>query len=344
MANCVRQAAQALPRHRLPPLRRCRRQMRPQQPACAQRDAAGRCAPSNRRALNAPPPPGAHDVVRPRCRRLQPAADVAGVQRPAVRLDRRDDVPLEPLIEPLGRRLVGHRQQDGQRQSGPGPTRRSPTPVPSASGSAPPATTASPAALRRPSPQPRPCAARPGSSSDRQRTTVSRRARESSRSPIEGDEITQSGSSRTALQGEGRPLCNRSSIRPEPESARPRITVLAARPGNMLRQGEPDRRMCAGGSAAQRYAEPRRECTKVRAATPGGQGVSYQRGRQRTTYRTWPAGRSSTSASRSGSPFNGGPSQAWPGHRDHRVRVRTPSPRSRSSHRPGGRRGSSNGR
>ena len=123
------------------------------------------------------PPPGAHDVVRPRRRRLQPAADVAGVQRPAVRLDRRDDVPLEPLIEPLGRRLVGHRQQDRQRQSGPGPTRRSPTPVPSASGSAPPATTASPAAHRRPSPQPRPCAARPGSSSDRQRTTVSRRAR-----------------------------------------------------------------------------------------------------------------------------------------------------------------------
>ena len=39
---------------------------------------------------------------------------------------------------------------------------------------------------------------------------------------------------------------------------------------------------------------------QVRAATPGGQGVSYQRGRQRTTYRTWPAG-SSTSASGSGS-------------------------------------------
>ena len=48
----------------------------------------------------------AHDVDRPR-RRLQPAEDVAGVQRPAVRLDRRDHAPLERLVEPLRRRRVG---------------------------------------------------------------------------------------------------------------------------------------------------------------------------------------------------------------------------------------------
>ena len=46
---------------------------------------------------------------------------------------------LNRLIEPLGRRLVGHHQQDRQRQTGLDPHRRSPTPVPSASDSAPPA-------------------------------------------------------------------------------------------------------------------------------------------------------------------------------------------------------------
>ena len=137
----------------------------------------------------------AHYFVRPR-RRLQPAEDIAGVQRPAVRIDRRDDVPLEPLIEPLGRRLVGQRQSGWPAPAGPGPTRRSPTPVPSASGSAPPATTASPAAHRRPSPQPRSCAARPGSSSDRQRTTVSRRAR---RRP--GAQLRATKSLRAAVPG-----------------------------------------------------------------------------------------------------------------------------------------------
>ena len=30
-----------------------------------------------------------------------------------VRLDRREDLPLEPMAEPVGRRLVGHRQRDG---------------------------------------------------------------------------------------------------------------------------------------------------------------------------------------------------------------------------------------
>ena len=55
----------------------------------------------------AAPPPGldlcsrlvhrhAHDLVRPG-RELQPAPHVAGVERPAVSLDRRDDAPLEPM-------------------------------------------------------------------------------------------------------------------------------------------------------------------------------------------------------------------------------------------------------
>ena len=62
----------------------------------------------------------------------RPRSDVAGVQRPAVRLDRRDRAPFRLLVEALSRRRVGHRQQDSQHQSGLDPTRRSPTPVPSA--------------------------------------------------------------------------------------------------------------------------------------------------------------------------------------------------------------------
>ena len=60
----------------------------------------------------------AHDVVRPR-RRLssQPRTSPAST-RPVIRPYRSQDVPLEPLIEPLGRRLVGHRQQNGQRELG----------------------------------------------------------------------------------------------------------------------------------------------------------------------------------------------------------------------------------
>ena len=45
--------------------------------------AAGRCAPSSRRLLTSPPPVG-HDV--------------AGVQRPTIRLERTQNVPLEPLV------------------------------------------------------------------------------------------------------------------------------------------------------------------------------------------------------------------------------------------------------
>ena len=96
--NCVRQPRHS-PATRLPPLRRCRRQMRPQQPACAQLSSTVRRTTSS--------VPAAANSSQPRT--------VAGVQRPAVRLDRRDDIPLEPLIEPLGRRLVGHRQHLGSR-------------------------------------------------------------------------------------------------------------------------------------------------------------------------------------------------------------------------------------
>ena len=56
-----------------------------------------------------------HDVG-PCGHRREPAED--GRQRPAPRLDPRDDAPLERLVEPLGRRLVGHRQQDRQRELG----------------------------------------------------------------------------------------------------------------------------------------------------------------------------------------------------------------------------------
>ena len=71
--------------------------------------------------------------------------DGAGVERPTVRLEQSQNVPLELLIRPLGRRLIGHRQPDGPREL-PGANRRSPTTVPSARGSALPATTASPMA------------------------------------------------------------------------------------------------------------------------------------------------------------------------------------------------------
>ena len=82
--------------------------------------------------------------------------------------------------------------------------------------------------------------------------------------------------------------------------------------------------MCAGGSAAQRYAEPRRGCTKSAPRPPGGQ-VSYQRGRLRNNVSNV-AGRSFTSASGSRSRSTAGHRKPGPGHRDHRVRVRT-SPR-----------------
>ena len=104
----------------------------PEQPEGTRRrfHAAGRCVPSSRRALTSRAParctrsvPAATDASQPRTRR----------QRPAPRLDPRDNAPLERLVEPLGRRLVGHRQQDRQRRAGT---------VPSASGCVPPATTA----------------------------------------------------------------------------------------------------------------------------------------------------------------------------------------------------------
>ena len=73
-----------------------------------------------------------------------------GVRTSRVRRDWRDDAPFEPLVELLGRRLIGHREQD--RQRGLGRTRAAVAPRrgPSASSSAPPATHAStPASLCR---------------------------------------------------------------------------------------------------------------------------------------------------------------------------------------------------
>ena len=63
-------------------------------------DAAGRCAPSSRRALNAPPP----------FRVRRPSVTAAGaatrgdrrIQRPPVGRARRDEARLEPLMGPLG--------------------------------------------------------------------------------------------------------------------------------------------------------------------------------------------------------------------------------------------------
>ena len=83
---------------------------------------AAACAPSSRCALTSPAPPSAR-------RRPSPPAT------PASRGRRRRPAPSG---RPRSARC------------GPVPTRRSPTPVLSASGSAPPATTTSPAARRRP--------------------------------------------------------------------------------------------------------------------------------------------------------------------------------------------------
>ena len=100
-AHCVWQ-----PRHSPPPVSRrflrCRRQMRP--PATAVRSTL---------LLDQ-----THDTARPRRPRLEPAEDVANVQRPVVSFDRRDHAPFELRVEPLGRRRVGHRQPDSQRQLG----------------------------------------------------------------------------------------------------------------------------------------------------------------------------------------------------------------------------------
>ncbi len=129
MANCVRQ-----PRH---------------SPATVSRrsgNTGGRCAPSNRRALNAPsPPPSALPRPSPPPDCSQPRASPEFSARRSASIGAMTSPP--PAGSPA--------------PAGPDPSHRSPTPVPSASGFAPPATTASPAAHRRPSPQPRPCAARP---------------------------------------------------------------------------------------------------------------------------------------------------------------------------------------
>ena len=72
---------------------------------------------NSRRALNSPPPlrvPCCPAIYR---RRAQPTRGYPGIQRSPVRLVRRDEALLEPLMEPLGRRLAGHRQ-DRQQQPG----------------------------------------------------------------------------------------------------------------------------------------------------------------------------------------------------------------------------------
>ena len=109
---------------------RGRRRTRP--PAFASRPAA-QGPPSRSRLVHR----HADDVVR-LGREIEPAPHVADVQRLAVRRDRREHVPLELLVEPLGRHLVGDRQQDRQRQLRRARAALAPTPDPSVSDSGPP--------------------------------------------------------------------------------------------------------------------------------------------------------------------------------------------------------------
>ena len=107
--------------------------------------------------------------------------------------------------------------------------------------------------------------------------------------------------------------------------------------------GRTGRRLCAGGSYRAACTESRRGCTKSAPRSPGGQCVIHRRGRQRTTYRTWPTG-PLRSASRI--PDRGHrqrlarPSDAPRFGRRHRAR----RSRSRSPHLPVDRGGPSNGR
>ena len=107
--------------------------------------------------------------------------------------------------------------------------------------------------------------------------------------------------------------------------------------------GRTGRRLCAGGSYRAACTESRRGCTKSAPRSPGGQCVIHRRGRQRTTYRTWPTG-PLRSASRI--PDRGHrqrlarPSDAPRFGRRHRAR----RSRSKSPHLPVDRGGPSNGR
>ena len=163
----------------------------------------------------------------------------------------------------------------------------------------PPATTASPAAHRRPSPQPRSCVARPGSLSDRQRTTVSRRARRRPGAQSRATKSLRAVVPGPPLQGEGRPLCNRSSIRPIRTSRN--LLDLGSRSWRPQgqRQGEPE-----GGCALE--ALPRSVTRNRDAGVPSPRRDPW---RTRCLLPTWKttnnvsnvAGRSFTSASGSGS-------------------------------------------
>ena len=97
----LRQAARALPRRRLPPFRRRRRQMRPQQPPHAH------LSTTRRTTLSVP---AAAESSQPRTSPASSAQRSASIGATTLH--------LQPLVEPLGGRLVGDRQQDGQRQLG----------------------------------------------------------------------------------------------------------------------------------------------------------------------------------------------------------------------------------
>ena len=77
-------------------------------------NTAGRCAPSKRWPLTSPTAMCTTSSV-PAANSSQPR-NLAGIERPAVRLDRHDHPPLEPLVVTLDRRLVGNRQHDDQRE------------------------------------------------------------------------------------------------------------------------------------------------------------------------------------------------------------------------------------
>ena len=97
-------------------------------PTLRKTDAAGALPTAG--GCSRPPPPRARRRPCPPPTPNQPRMSPAS-QHPTIHLERSQDVPLELLVELLGRRLVGHRQQDRQRELGrAGPTPGSPMPGP----------------------------------------------------------------------------------------------------------------------------------------------------------------------------------------------------------------------
>ena len=201
----LRQAARALPRRRLPPFRRRRRQMRPQQPPHAH------LSTTRRTTLSVP---AAAESSQPRTSPASSAQRSASIGATTLH--------LQPLVEPLGGRLVGDRQQDGQRQPGPDPTHRSATPDPSA---------------------PRRRVSRPGSSSDRQRTTAPEACSKpvlGPWGPLDGHEMAESTGFNFVLQTKVRVIRSRTgnwstfpSAAKMPNTRRPAAVgwCRSARPG-----------------------------------------------------------------------------------------------------------------